>query len=149
LIHGPRRQEYAERYDAAFQASGLVDGGFITLPKPVWKEEFIEYSSVSNPKTQPLNSHYHIYNQHVIATPYRDELKSYLMEKDIGTEIYYPVPLHIQECFTDLGYQPGSYLMSEEAAKRKQALPIYPELTLEQQNMWLILFVSFLFKYLH
>ena len=116
-----KRQENAARYDKAFQSSGLVDNGFITLPKPVWKRE-------------SSNSHYHIYNQYVIATPQRDELRAFLLEKGIGTEIYYPVPLHLQECFSDLGYKPGSCPVSEEAAKSTLALPIYPELTLEQQE---------------
>ena len=116
-----KRQENAAWYDKAFQSSGLVENGFINLPKPVWKRE-------------SSNSHYHIYNQYVIATPQRDELKKYLSEKDIGTEIYYPVPLHLQECFSDLGYKPGSCPVSEEAAKRTLALPIYPELTIEQQE---------------
>jgi len=89
--------------------------------KPVWKKGLSD-------------SHYHIYNQYVITTYQRDELRAFLLDKGISTEIYYPVPLHIQECFTDLGYQPGSYLMSEEAAKRTLALSIYPKLTLEQQE---------------
>ena len=116
-----KRQENAARYDKAFQSSGLIDNGFITLPKPVWKRE-------------SSNSHYHIYNQYVIATPQRDELRAFLLEKGIGTEIYYPVPLHLQECFSDLGYKPGSCPVSEEAAKSTLALPIYPELTHEQQE---------------
>jgi len=116
-----KRQQNAEWYDAAFHTSGLVEKGFVRLPQPVWKEVL-------------QNSHYHIYNQYVIATPSRDELRAYLMDRGIGTEIYYPVPLHLQECFAGLGYEPGSCPMSEEAAERTIALPVYPELTTEHQG---------------
>jgi dTDP-4-amino-4,6-dideoxygalactose transaminase len=123
-----KRQENAARYDDMLQATGLVDKGLIRPPKPVWK------GTVSNPETQSAIAHYHIYNQYVIATPRRDELRAYLSDKGIGTEIYYPVPLHLQECFTDLGYKEGMCPISEEAAKTSLALPVYPELAPDQQE---------------
>ena len=74
----------------------------------------------------------HIINQYVIRVPRRNELQAFLKEKSIGTEVYYPVPLHLQDCFTYLGMKPGSLPESERAARESLALPVYPELSAEQ-----------------
>jgi dTDP-4-amino-4,6-dideoxygalactose transaminase len=87
----------------------------------------------------------HIYNQFVIRTKQRDALMAYLKARQIGTEVYYPMPMHLQECFADLGYGAGDFPESERAAGETLAIPVYPELTYEQQNV----VVEYLRTFLH
>ncbi len=107
------RRENASRYDGDFADAGLL-------------------SVVQTPVTLPDRTH--IFHQYVIRCPRRDELQAYLKDKGIGTEIYYPVPLHEQECFRYLGYRADDLSRSSAAAKETLALPIYPELTDEQRR---------------
>jgi len=125
-----KRRENADLYTNLFIKAGLASGegmsaftsgNLVLLPKPVYKD--IEQNSLKN---------YHIYNQYVIRIDKRDELRKYLTEKDIGTEIYYPVPFHLQECYKDLKYIKGDFPVSEMCADKSLALPIYPELEEEQ-----------------
>ena len=114
-----RRQENARRYEGLFQQTGLLQQGMVQLPDPVHRESGCK--------------HYHIYNQFVLRVERRDELMAHLKQKGIGTEVYYPVPFHLQECFRYLGHKEDDFPESERAAKETIAIPIYPELTLEHQ----------------
>lgn len=76
----------------------------------------------------------HIYNQYVIRVPDRDGLLAHLNSARIGCAVYYPIPLHIQDCFKSLGYKEGDFPESERAAKETLAIPVYPELTEEQKS---------------
>ena len=101
-----------------------------------YRELFVEAGLEGKAIHIPAESGFgrHIYHLFIIRCLKRDELMKYLKEKGIGTEVYYPVPLHLQECFTDLGYRPGDLPVSENLAKTSLALPIYPELTPAMQQ---------------
>jgi len=74
----------------------------------------------------------HIFNQYVIRSSSRDQLQAFLKKKGIGSEVYYPVPMHMQDCFAYLGINAGEFPESERAAKESLAIPVYPELNDEQ-----------------
>jgi dTDP-4-amino-4,6-dideoxygalactose transaminase len=126
-----KRRQNASYYNSLFQQSGLVEKGFIVPPRSVWESgsEIIPQSEIHNPQLIG-----HIYNQYVIRAKERDELRAYLTEKNIGTEIYYPLALHQQQCFVELGYKAGDFPESEKAAAETLALPVYPELDQAQMD---------------
>lgn len=108
------RRARAARYRTLIEAAGLAP-------------EFVR------PPAEPASRH--VYHQFVIRAQRRDALAKHLTERKIGCGVYYPLPLHLQKCFADLGYQPGDFPHSERAAAEVLALPIYPELTEAQQHV--------------
>ena len=80
-----------------------------------------------------LSGNFHVYNQFTVRVPKRDELRGFLKEKGVGTEVYYPLPMHLQNCYRDLGHQKGAFPQSEQAADEVMSLPIYPEVVEAQQ----------------
>jgi dTDP-4-amino-4,6-dideoxygalactose transaminase len=93
---------------------------------------FADLAEIRTPAIDSANES--IYNQYTIRTERRDELQAHLKAKGIGTAIYYPIPLHLQQCFAYLGYKPGAFPESERASKEVLSLPVYPELTQAQQD---------------
>ena len=85
-----------------------------------------------------------IYNQYCIRVPKRDELLAHLQKNKIGCEVYYPVPMHLQECFKYLGYTQGDFPEAEKAAKEIMAIPVYPELTDQMKDYVVESILSFL-----
>ena len=79
-------------------------------------------------------ANFHTYHQYVIRVDQRDKLREYLLSKGVPTAVYYPLPLHLQECFSNRGYKKGDFPRAEKSAGEVLALPIYPELTESQQE---------------
>jgi dTDP-4-amino-4,6-dideoxygalactose transaminase len=130
------RQRNAARYNELFHKTDLTGdsaNGQPLLTLPYESSESGQYALRTDVEVDPFPGHRHIYNQYIIRlNRQRDELRAFLTERKIGSEIYYPVPLHQQECFAEWGYQADPYLHSEAAALQTLAIPIYPELTDEQ-----------------
>jgi dTDP-4-amino-4,6-dideoxygalactose transaminase len=117
------RQSNAARYDSLFRESDLVSSGRLQVPR------IPSFSGSGDQGPATMNGHRHIVNQYVVRVQRRNELQAFLKEKGIGTEVYYPLPLHLQECFASLGHKPGDFPESEKAANETLALPVYPELS--------------------
>jgi dTDP-4-amino-4,6-dideoxygalactose transaminase len=109
------RKENADRYDALFKESKLIDSEAVVIPERFQKST-------------------HIFNQYTVRAKNRDALRDFLSSKEIGTEIYYPVPLHLQECFASLKYKKNDFPISEKASEDVLSLPIYPGLPPEDQE---------------
>jgi len=120
--HGQRRNN-AGTYNRLFSASDLVKSGRVVLPEVVYADSQGEDVQAAN---------VHIFNQYVLRVERRNELRDWLVENNIGCEIYYPVPLHKQQCLGESACR-AHYPEAEKAADTTIALPIYPELTEDQQ----------------
>ena len=143
-VHGSRKKYYHElighnsRLDEIQAAILRVKLKYLDN----WIERRIEIAKIYSeglkdldvivPEVKPYLRH--VYHQYVIRTKHRDELQEYLSNKGIGTAIYYPLPLHLQECYKDLGYREGDLPEAEKASKEVIALPMWPELTNEEVN---------------
>jgi dTDP-4-amino-4,6-dideoxygalactose transaminase len=104
-----KRREHAQSYNTAFKDSDII-----------------------TPREEDFN--YHIYHQYTIAVKDRGRLRGVLKENQIGHDVYYPVPLHLQECYKPLGYKEGDLSVIDRKAREVISIPIYPELTAEEQN---------------
>jgi dTDP-4-amino-4,6-dideoxygalactose transaminase len=121
-----RRRKNAQTYDRLLKEMGISD------------------QLITPSETTPR----HVYNQYVIRVPNkRTKLRSFLAENNISTEIYYPLPLHLQDCFDYLGYKKGDFPESEKAADETIALPVFPELRQEQLEHVVSMIGQFLEKY--
>jgi dTDP-4-amino-4,6-dideoxygalactose transaminase len=113
------RRRLAGRYDELFRLAGLAAASTtegVVLP-------------ITDPRATP------VFHQYVIRAPRRDALREYLADRKIGSEIYYPLPLHLQTSLKGLGYKQGDFPISEQAALEVLALPIYPELRDDEQDI--------------
>jgi dTDP-4-amino-4,6-dideoxygalactose transaminase len=110
-----KRRENAATYRDLFSRTEILHRGLLKLPVEV-------------------QGMLHVYNQFILSVEDRDGLMAHLREEGIGTEIYYPLPLHLQACFANLGYQKGDFPKSERASEDSLAIPIYPELSEDKQQ---------------
>lgn len=110
---GKLRRANAENYTNLLKAESLTE--YITIP-------------------QEVENNYHVYHQYTLRVPNRDDLQKFLKERGIDTMVYYPIPLHLQPVYEELGYKEGDLPVSELASKEVLSLPMFPELKIEQQE---------------
>jgi len=126
------RGQRAAIYDRLFTDAGLARS-----------QSAISHQPSAIPDNFPIHLPYfaaathHVFHQYVVRAYRRDELREFLAARKIGTEVYYPVPLHLQPCLAYLGYSEGDLPESERAAREVLALPMFPELT-EAEQQWVV-----------
>jgi dTDP-4-amino-4,6-dideoxygalactose transaminase len=148
------RRQRAAVYDKLFAESGLAAGrqSHSHVAKPGSAPGSVPHAtfnhqqstiSASSPLQLPRTfpQAHHVFHQYVIRAHRRDELREFLIARQIGCEIYYPIPLHLQPCFVYLGYREGDFPEAERAAKEVLALPMFPELT-EVEQRWVVASVA-------
>jgi dTDP-4-amino-4,6-dideoxygalactose transaminase len=129
------RRQRATRYDQLFAAAGLTSVGGQPEAEQVERDHPRDAAPIQLPQTS-AQAH-HVFHQYVVRAHRREELREFLTARKIGTEIYYPIPLHLQSCFVYLGYREGDFPEAECAAKEVLALPMFPELT-EGEQRWVV-----------
>ena len=125
-----KRREVATRYEALFRAAGLAEPG-----------QFPEHGIVL---PREISGARHVWHQYVIRSQRRDALRDFLTARNIGSEVYYPVPLHLQEALRTLGYREGDFPQAERAAREILALPMFPELREDEQQAVVTAIADFL-----
>lgn len=144
------RRQRAATYDRLFAQAGLADrraGGTPASTNEPQHRAGLQSKSAEQPSavttTEPIRlpqsppQARHVFHQYVIRAKHRDRLRPFLAERKIDTEVYYPIPLHLQPCFVYLGYREGDFPEAERAAKEVLALPMFPELT-EDEQRWVV-----------
>jgi dTDP-4-amino-4,6-dideoxygalactose transaminase len=148
------RRQRAAIYDRLFVEAGLAQTGLTAKPqtnlsKAAPQERRRNTESAASSQTlnvsadspiclpKSLQQAQPVFHQYVVRAHRRDQLRAFLAERKIGTEVYYPIPLHLQPCFVYLGYREGDFPEAERAAKEVLALPMFPELT-EEEQQWVV-----------
>jgi len=131
------RRDRAATYDLLFTEAGLASSQSTSSQSKIKNQESTipDDFPIHLPPTSPQA--HHVYHQYVVRVYRRDELREFLTARKIGTEVYYPIPLHLQPCFVYLGYREGDFPEAERATKEVLALPMFPELT-EVEQRWVV-----------
>lgn len=145
-VHGAKPKYYHQVVGGNFRLDAIQAAVLLVKLKrlPAWTQarrahaneyrRLLQAAGLEGRVGIPRDTPGHIYNQFVIRVAERDRLQAHLRARRVGTEVYYPVPLHLQECFRSLGLESGAFAHAESAARETVALPVFPELTGEQQQ---------------